>query len=129
MMRILYVEDDSMNRRVVRDMFASLGMNIDEAPDVATGLRMVEEEHFDAIVTDLMMPGADGLALIRAIRRRADAGAAVPILVLTADTSDLARDKCISGGANGVMTKPVGITTLVERLGTVIAASTGMIFA
>jgi CheY-like chemotaxis protein len=122
-MRILYVEDDSMNRRVVRDMFASLGMNLDEAPDVATGLKMVNESHFDAIVTDLMMPEADGLALIGAIRRRADAGASVPILVLTADTSDVARENCLQGGANDVMTKPVGIATLVERLGRAIASS------
>jgi CheY-like chemotaxis protein len=122
-MRILYVEDDSMNRRVVRDMFASLGMNLDEAPDVATGLQMVDQTHFDAIVTDLMMPEADGLALIGAIRRRADVGASVPILVLTADTSERARDDCMQGGANDVMTKPVGIATLVERLGRAIAAS------
>jgi CheY-like chemotaxis protein len=122
-MRILYVEDDSMNRRVVRDMFASLGMDLDEAPDVATGLKMVDEAHFDAIVTDLMMPEADGLALIGAIRKRADAGASVPILVLTADTSESARENCIRGGADDVMTKPVGIATLVERLGRAIAAS------
>ncbi|PZU08749.1 response regulator [Sphingomonas sp.] len=122
-MRILYVEDDSMNRRVVRDMFASLGMDLDEAPDVATGLKMVDEIHFDAIVTDLMMPVADGLALISAIRRRADAGASVPILVLTADTSERARDNCLQGGANDVMTKPVGLGTLVDRLGHAIAAS------
>ena len=127
-MRILYVEDDSMNRRVVRDMFASLGMDLDEAPDVATGLRMVDAANFDAIVTDLMMPEADGLALISAIRRRADAGASVPILVLTADTSDIARVNCLQGGANDVMTKPVGIATLVERLGRVMAASQNMIF-
>lgn len=127
-MRILYVEDDSMNRRVVRDMFASLGMDIDEAPDVATGLRMVDEASFDAIVTDLMMPEADGLALISAIRRRADAGASVPILVLTADTSDVARQNCLLGGANDVMTKPVGIATLVERLGRAMAASGSMTF-
>jgi DNA-binding response OmpR family regulator len=127
-MRILYVEDDSMNRRVVRDMFASLGMDIDEAPDVATGLRMVDEASFDAIVTDLMMPEADGLALISAIRRRADAGASVPILVLTADTSDVARQNCLMGGANDVMTKPVGIATLVDRLGRAMAASGTMTF-
>lgn len=128
-MRILYVEDDAMNRRVVRDMFASLGMDLDEAPDVATGLKMVDDEHFDAIVTDLMMPEADGLELISAIRKRADMGASVPILVLTADTSDVARENCMRGGANDVMTKPVGIATLVERLGRAIAASDGMTFS
>lgn len=117
-----------MNRRVVRDMFASLGMDLDEAPDVATGLRMVEAESFDAIVTDLMMPEADGLALIHAIRRRADAGAAVPILVLTADTSEGARRDCLKGGANDVMTKPVTVATLVDRLGRAIAASETTIF-
>ncbi|QJU59710.1 response regulator [Sphingomonas sp. AP4-R1] len=128
-MRILYVEDDAMNRRVVRDMFASLGMDLDEAPDVATGLRMVDAEHFDAIVTDLMMPEADGLDLIGAIRRRADLGASVPILVLTADTSDVARENCLRGGANDVMTKPVGLATLVERLGRAIAASDSATFS
>lgn len=129
MMRILYVEDDSMNRRVVRDMFASLGMDLDEAPDVATGLRMVDEMRFDAIVTDLMMPEEDGLALIHAVRRRADSGAGVPILVLTADTSDVARENCLMGGASDVMTKPIGIATLVERLGRAIAISGTPLFS
>jgi CheY-like chemotaxis protein len=128
-MRVLYVEDDSMNRRVVRDMFASLGMDIDEAPDVATGLRMVYETRFDAIVTDLMMPEEDGLALVRAVRRQAGTGGAVPILVLTADTSDVARETCLRGGANDVMTKPVGLSTLVERLGRAIAASASLTFS
>jgi CheY-like chemotaxis protein len=77
-MNILFVEDDAMNRRVVRDMLTVAGANMDEAPDAETGLRMIDERDYDIVLMDLRMPGMDGLTAIRHLRARPDAKATCP---------------------------------------------------
>jgi len=71
-MRVLFIEDDAMNRRVVKDMLTIVGVPMDEAEDADIGLRMVEAADYDAILVDLRMPGMDGLSAIRSIRARDD---------------------------------------------------------
>ena len=126
-MNILFVEDDAMNRRVVRDMLTVAGASMDEAKDAETGLRMIEERDYDIVLMDLRMPGMDGLTAIRHIRARADAKSAVPVIVVTADTAiDICRD-CIDQGADEVILKPVAMNKLFDAIGRLIArGSTSM---
>lgn len=120
-MNILFVEDDAMNRRVVRDMLTVAGASMDEACDAETGLRMIEEGDYDIVLMDLRMPGMDGLTAIKHIRGRADAKAAVPVIVVTADTAlDICRD-CIDQGADEVILKPVAMNKLFDAIGRLIA--------
>ena len=120
-MNILFVEDDAMNRRVVRDMLTVAGASMDEAPDAESGLRMIDEGQYDIVLMDLRMPGMDGLTAIRHIRARPDAKAAVPVIVVTADTAlDICRD-CIDGGADEVILKPVAMNKLFDAIGRLIA--------
>jgi CheY-like chemotaxis protein len=118
---ILFVEDDAMNRRVVRDMLTVAGANMDEAEDAETGLRMIDERDYDIVLMDLRMPGMDGLTAIRHIRARPDAKASVPVIVVTADTAlDICRD-CIDQGADEVILKPVAMNKLFDAIGRLIA--------
>ena len=120
-MNILFVEDDAMNRRVVRDMLTVAGAEMDEAADAETGLRMIEEGDYDIVLMDLRMPGMDGLTAIRHIRARHDAKAGVPVIVVTADTAlDICRD-CIDQGADEVILKPVAMNKLFDAIGRLIA--------
>lgn len=120
-MNILFVEDDAMNRRVVRDMLTVAGANMDEAEDAETGLRMIDERDYDIVLMDLRMPGMDGLTAIRHIRARPDAKASVPVIVVTADTAlDICRD-CIDQGADEVILKPVAMNKLFDAIGRLIA--------
>lgn len=120
-MNILFVEDDAMNRRVVRDMLTVAGATMDEAPDAESGLRMIEESDYDIVLMDLRMPGMDGLTAIRHIRARGDAKASVPVIVVTADTAlDICRD-CIDQGADEVILKPVAMNKLFDAIGRLIA--------
>jgi CheY-like chemotaxis protein len=64
-MQILFVEDDPMNRRVVRDMLSVAGAEMAEAADAETGLAMIETGSYGIILMDLRMPGMDGLTAIR----------------------------------------------------------------
>ena len=67
-MNILFVEDDAMNRRVVRDMLDVAGATMAEADRAEEGLRRIDEEDFDVVLVDLRMPGMDGLEAIGRIR-------------------------------------------------------------
>jgi CheY-like chemotaxis protein len=120
-MNILFVEDDAMNRRVVRDMLTVAGATMDEANDAESGLRMIDERQYDIVLMDLRMPGMDGLTAIRHIRARTDDKASVPVIVVTADTAlDICRD-CIDQGADEVILKPVAMNKLFDAIGRLIA--------
>src|SRR3546814_1024129 len=65
------------------------------AEDAEQGLALVEQQDFDVALVDLRMPGMDGLSAIRHIRAREDAKAAMPIIVVTADTAHDLRARCL----------------------------------
>ena len=121
-MKVLFIEDDRMNRRVVRDMLEVVGVDMVEAESGDEGLRQIDAGDFDMVLVDLRMPGMDGITAIRHIRGRGDARAAVPIIVVTADTAVDLRDRCIAAGANEVLFKPVAMDALFEAMGRLLAA-------
>ena len=61
-MNVLFIEDDPMNRRVVRDMLNVANVVMDEAGDAETGLEMLETRDYQALLIDLRMPGMNGIA-------------------------------------------------------------------
>ena len=122
-MKVLYVEDDSMNRRVVKDMLAVAEVEIVEAEDATVGLAMVDSQRFDLILMDLRMPGMDGLTAICRIRARTDDVRKVPIIVVTADTSLDIRERCMAAGADDLLRKPVAMNLLFDAIGGVLARS------
>lgn len=121
-MQVLLVEDDAMNRRVVRDMLTVGGVDLVEAVDAMSGLSLIDRTAFDVVLMDLRMPGMDGLEAIAVIRARPDAKATVPIIVITADTAPDLRDRCLAGGADELLLKPVAMQALFETIGRVSAS-------
>lgn len=130
-MKILFIEDDRMNRRVVRDMLDVAGATMDEAEDAPTGLAKIEAGDYQIVLIDLRMPGMDGITAIRHIRARGDAKARVPIIVVTADAALDLRERCLAAGADDVIFKPVAMDALFDAMGRILArdagAGTGMI--
>ena len=124
-MRILLVEDDAMNRRVVKDMLGVADVEMAEAPEAETGLQMVSDNDYDLILMDLRMPGMDGLTAIRHIRARGDAKAKLPVIVVTADTGLTIREDCLCAGADDVIMKPVAMDLLFDAIGRMLAGSAG----
>ena len=80
-MNVLFIEDDRMNRRVVRDMLDVAGASMTEAEDAERGLALIDAQDFQVVLIDLRMPGMDGITAIRHIRARGDARGQVPIIV------------------------------------------------
>jgi CheY-like chemotaxis protein len=121
-MNILFVEDDAMNRRVVRDMLDVAGATMAEADRAEEGLRRIDEEDFDVVLVDLRMPGMDGLEAIGRIRAREDAKRDLPLIVVTADTALDLRERCIAAGADEVLFKPVAMEALFDAIGRILAS-------
>lgn len=126
-MKILFVEDDAMNRMVVRDMLTVVGVMMAEAADAETGLTMIDSAHYDAVLMDLRMPGMDGLTAIRHIRARLDDKASVPIIVITAESGTDLHDRCRENGADHVLGKPVAMDALFDTLSGVVPEDTALI--
>ncbi|ODP38324.1 response regulator [Sphingomonas turrisvirgatae] len=124
-MNILFIEDDPMNRRVVRDMLDVAGASMAEAEHAEAGLKRIEEEEFDVILVDLRMPGMDGIEAIEHIRARDDHKAELPIVVVTADTAIDLRERCLKAGADEVLFKPVAMDDLFDTIGRVLAQRSG----
>ncbi|HEY0623371.1 response regulator [Sphingomonas sp.] len=124
-MNILFIEDDPMNRRVVRDMLDVAGASMAEAEHAEEGLRKIGAEDFDVVLVDLRMPGMDGIEAIERIRARGDAKAELPIIVVTADTAIDLRERCMTAGADEVLFKPVAMDALFDTIGRVLALRSG----
>lgn len=121
-MQVLFVEDDAMNRRVVKDMLRVVGANMEEAADAETGLKMIEEGSYNIILMDLRMPGMDGLTAIKQLRSNtAAAKATLPVIVVTADTAIDLREQCMEAGADEVILKPVAMAALLNAMGRMVA--------
>ena len=116
-MRVLFVEDDAMNRKVVRDMLSVGGASMEEADTAELGLEMIGREDYDLILMDLRMPAMDGLTAIGHVRARGDAKATLPIIVVTADTGSSIIADCLEGGADLVLQKPVAMNDLFDAMG------------
>jgi len=115
-MKILFVEDDAVNRLVLKAMVEQSGSTLYEAEDALRGLEMIEHNSYDLILMDLRMPGMDGMTAIRKIRERGDEKAKLPIIVVTADAAPNIRENCIAGGADDLIMKPVAVATLFDTI-------------
>lgn len=124
-MNVLFVEDDPMNRRVVKDMLDVAGANMTGAESAERGLQLIDEQDFDIILMDLRMPGMDGIEAIRHLRARDDAKAGLPVIVVTADTAVDLRDYCLREGADEVLFKPVAMDSLFDAIGRLLARRSG----
>lgn len=121
---VLVVEDNAINRQVVREMLAALGHRVTEAVDGAKGVAAAEAEAFDLILMDISMPQMDGLEATRRIRAGGVSRDA-PIVALTAHAmpSEVARFR--EAGMTDVVTKPMTRRRLAEVLGMVSADRDG----
>ena len=124
-MRVLFIEDDRMNRRVVKDMLSVAGAEMTEADSAEVGLAILDSQEFDILLVDLRMPGMDGMTAIRHIRARHDAKAKVPVIVVTADAGADLRERCLAAGADDVLFKPVAMDALFDAMGRILARDAG----
>lgn len=115
LVRILFVEDWSVNREIIRQMLAMAGICVDLAHDGQQTVEAVAGKQYDLILMDMLMPNMDGLEATRRIRAL-EYGRAVTIIALTANAFAEDREKCLAAGMNDYLSKPVTGERLYQRL-------------
>jgi two-component system, chemotaxis family, chemotaxis protein CheY len=105
MKSVLTVDDSPSIRQMVRLVLGAAGYQVSEAGNGAEGLALAGRQRFDLVVTDLNMPGMDGLSLIRELRKL-PSFRGVPIVFLTTESSSDVKQQAKAAGATGWMTKP-----------------------
>ena len=114
--RVLVVDDDIKTVELVKLYLERDGYRIFTAYDVTEALRLARESHPDLIVLDLMLPGIDGLKVCRTLRTESD----VPIIMLTAKTTDQDKLVGLELGADDYVTKPFSPRELAARVRAVL---------
>ncbi|MCB2223209.1 MAG: response regulator transcription factor [Actinobacteria bacterium] len=117
--RILVVDDEANIRRIVTTYLRRDGFDVTEAVDGESALREFDRIHPDLVILDVMMPGIDGIEVLRRIRRRSDAY----VIMLTARAEETDQVIGLTVGADDYVTKPFGAKELVARVKAVLRRS------
>jgi DNA-binding response OmpR family regulator len=112
-MRVLVVEDEKKTASFVRKALQAEGFAVDVCHSGDDGLATARSTPFDAIVLDIMLPGRDGLSLLRQLRERQNA---TPVLLLSARGEVNERVEGLNAGADDYLPKPFVIAELVARV-------------
>ncbi|HEX7080670.1 MAG TPA: response regulator transcription factor [Gammaproteobacteria bacterium] len=112
-MRILIIEDDKDVASFVRKGLSEAGWNVDHAANGKDGLFLAATERYDALIVDRMLPGVDGLTVIRTLRASNNT---TPALVLSALGEVDDRVEGLRAGGDDYLVKPFAFTELMARL-------------
>ena len=112
---ILYIEDDALNRRLVQRILEPLGYRVLMAEDGMTGIEKAQSSMPDLILMDINLPDIDGLGATVKLRS-IPALAHVPIVAVTAGGVDRARERSLTMGCSGFITKPIDLATFPKRI-------------
>ncbi len=110
--RILIIDDDRKFARLLEDYLAPFGFEVQQAHDGLEGLRRLSESGFDALVLDLMLPGIDGIEVLRRMGPQRE----VPVLMLTARGEEPDRIVGLEMGADDYVSKTVTPREILARL-------------
>ena len=113
--RILYIEDNSDNRKLVRRVLEWDGYEVVEAKDGTEALARLETEPIDLALLDINMPDIDGYTLTTAIRSN-PRFSRLPIVAVTANVMRGDRERSLQAGCDGYIQKPIDIDTLSQQI-------------
>lgn len=113
--RILVVEDNDRNRKLVRDVLQHAGFEVVEAHTGEQGVDLARESPPDLVLMDLQLPGIDGTEAFRQIRE-SPSTATVPIVALTAFAMRADQERVDRAGFDGYLTKPISVRALPEQV-------------
>jgi len=117
--KVLIIDDVAVNRTVITELLSRLGFDIIEAANGAEGLAKAQSERPALIVTDIVMPGMDGLEATRRLRQTPGL-TNVPIIAVTASPSGIDEKKSLAAGVNAFLPKPVDFGRLLAQIRTLL---------
>jgi PAS domain S-box-containing protein len=111
--RILSVEDNALNRAVIKAYLNRYHIQLAEAKDGLEALEILDHDSFDLILLDIQMPNLDGIEFCKIIRQR---GNSTPVVALTANAQLSEKEKCLQAGMNDYLIKPFVETEMMQAL-------------
>jgi len=121
-MKILLVEDDDKIRSFIIKGLKEQGFTVDACEDGDTGFYLASTNHYNVILLDIMLPGRDGLSILKNLRERQNN---VPVIILTARTNLNERLEGLNLGADDYLCKPFFIEELIARIHAVSRRASG----
>ena len=115
MRRILIVEDNEKNLKLVRDILQAKGFETMEAVTAEEGLALVKLHHFDLVLMDIQLPGMNGieaLACLRADEETRD----IPVVAVTASVTMQDQSQITRAGFDACISKPISVKEFVETV-------------
>lgn len=114
--RILIIEDEEKIARFVELELSYEGYQVVKAGDGREGLALLEEQVFDLLLLDIMLPGINGIEVLRRVRKSSQ----IPVIMLTARDSVVDKVTGLDSGADDYITKPFAIEELLARIRTAL---------
>jgi CheY-like chemotaxis protein len=121
-LKVLHVDDDPLNQRVVNDILTAFGFSACQASSGAEALEQLGWRWFDVVLMDIHMPGMTGVEVVRRLRRSVGPEKNVPVIALTADVLSRTPAQYIELGFDDFLSKPIEVMRLKESL---LAAARG----
>ena len=121
-MKLLLVEDSKEVADIIYEYFDSDEYELDYAATGTLGLTLAQDNQYDCIILDLMLPGIDGLTICQAIRAE---GNSTPVIMLTARDTNKDMLKGLQTGADDYIVKPFDLALLEARIHAVLRRTTG----
>jgi CheY-like chemotaxis protein len=115
MPHILVIDDNAANLKLVCDILECEGYSVDRATDAEAALVKVTASRFDLVLTDVGLPGMDGLALTRILKAN-ELTRRVPVIAVTAFAMKGDDQRAIKAGCDGYITKPIDTRRLVKQI-------------
>jgi two-component system, cell cycle response regulator DivK len=113
--RVLIVEDNPLNLKLVRDVLLKAGFDVIEARTGEDGVARAQDSQPDVILMDLQLPGVDGTQAMRTIKA-SSSGSGIPIVALTAFAMSEDRDRALRNGFDGYLSKPISVRDLPRQI-------------
>jgi CheY-like chemotaxis protein len=115
--KILLVEDNVVNRRLVEFLLRSQGYLVREAATAYEAFAILDSEHPDLIVMDIQLPGMDGLEATKKLKED-PVTRDIPVIAVTSYAMTGDREKALAAGCVGYITKPIDKATFIDEIAT-----------
>ena len=112
---LLVVDDNADNRELLTRYFGERGFQVAEADCGLTALSMIKRQHFDAVLLDVIMPGIDGIEVLKRIRA-SPTQADLPVFIVSGKSAHNDIKLALELGANDYVTKPVDLAATLAKL-------------
>ncbi len=114
MRRVLLVDDEAAVRGTLRAVLESQGYECEEAEHGAAALKLLEQQHFDLIITDNKMPVLNGVEFLKRYSQKPDPKP--PVIFFTGDISEEEKDMAMKAGARAILLKPPNFGEIISAV-------------